>query len=72
MDMVVHTCHPSYNGKNKTGGLRSTGLGEKQDSSSKTNRAKRGEDTARMAEGLLSKCKALSSNPSTKKKKNAI
>jgi hypothetical protein len=46
-----------------------TSLGKKRDPISKITRAKRAGGVAQVVEPLPSKCKALSSNPKTKKKK---
>jgi hypothetical protein len=64
--MVILTCHPSYVGKqNKV----QASPGRKQDCIPKITNVKSSDGVAQMVEQLPSKCKTLSSNPSTAKKK---
>jgi hypothetical protein len=64
LDVVAHACHPSYNRKYKTGGSQS-----KLALTKNKTRAKRAGGIVQVIEDLLSKCKALSSNHNTAKRK---
>jgi hypothetical protein len=58
LGIVAHACHPSY-----------PAWAKKRDPSSKITRAKRAGNVVQVVERLPSKHKAMSSNPSTTKKR---
>jgi hypothetical protein len=61
---VAHACYPNC-AENHKQEDSSPGLGEKGDPISKIANAKRANRVAQVIEGLLSKCKALSSTSNT-------
>jgi CRISPR/Cas system-associated protein Cas7 (RAMP superfamily) len=68
--MVVHTCHLSCTGSiNRRIDVQISLGKEVRPCSKNKNKAKRAGGVIKAVEHLLSKCKALSSNPSTTKKK---
>jgi Cdc6-like AAA superfamily ATPase len=67
--MVAHACHSSDGGKHKLGGSWSK---REMDPIYKITRAKSLLSVAQVVESLSSKCKALSSNPSTDQERKKI
>jgi hypothetical protein len=67
--VVVHTFCPSDTRKHKTGSQSSLAQGQKQDPISKIARTKIPGSMAQVVEGLPNNYEAMSSNPSTTKKK---
>jgi hypothetical protein len=66
--MIVHACYPSYKGSLRKRITVQADLGINTRPYLKNNKTKRAGGVTQVVEYLPSKCKVLSSNPSTKKK----
>jgi hypothetical protein len=69
--MIVHACYPSYKGSLRKRITVQADLGINTRPYLKNNKTKRAGGVTQVVEYLPSKCKVLSSNPSTKKKRQS-